>query len=364
MSCSEESNIIKSESEEEEDYESFFLQPASSPYDLKEKLEAANKALLEDDSTLSIREQRVQFHENLVDYEPDLTDDDVQSIESYNESPDQTPVEELQYILSSSRIYDIQEEEEELEEIDEIVEDEIREEIVNDEIDETLETEDGVELEQQEEVEEKLNVVNGNRRSKKCRRRSANYRIDCKNHCIEGFEPQPAASAIDEGRPPCPPLKLRTRKCCERTENVARKLPMYTGCRSEYGLSYRQLERRERRREAVRLREQKSREVQREFAERRRDQNEQIFRQWLREVSVRDAGVGVSTRKPSRPQTAHCPQNNRVKVKRRSRPHTSHPTCVYIKVPEEALRDGLQVGSVVVARKVLSSKQLQIYALQ
>lgn len=57
------------------------LQPASCPYNIAEKVQQANMDLFST-TPHTVRSAKVKFRDELVSFEPDLTDDDVNSIES------------------------------------------------------------------------------------------------------------------------------------------------------------------------------------------------------------------------------------------------------------------------------------------
>lgn len=57
------------------------LQPSSSPYNITEKVQQANFDLFNSTPQTS-RSTKVKFRDELISFEPDLTDDDVNSIES------------------------------------------------------------------------------------------------------------------------------------------------------------------------------------------------------------------------------------------------------------------------------------------
>ncbi|XP_022904445.2 coiled-coil domain-containing protein 181 [Onthophagus taurus] len=373
---------------EEDDCEIYFLQPASSPYNIKEKLEKANKALLEESFNGNDREFKIKFKEVLVDYEPDLTDDDVQSFESYNEvdfniiEKEQglennlinnklelnifTPVIEEEYdediqTCENDEIGVIENKVEDENEIFEVNEEEeifINEEInFSDEIDKSENDEtitsskDLIFCEDSNSIERKRIV----KKSKK------HIKIDCKSHCIDKLPDLNLTISklkINEKPDFCPALKLLKRRCCEKNVKNDQKLPQYTGLRSEYGLSLVQLEMRRKRKEYSKIREEKRRNLIEEYKKRKMQQNEEIFYQWLKTIEKRKVLEERNRQKSKysakivnftknlieeRPKTANYLVGS---VKRTNkRPETA---CVYVQISSDLLKQkGIQVGNLI-----------------
>lgn len=381
------------------------LQPASSPYNIAEKVQQANIDLFSCNFTTMEKTSKVKFKEELTSYEPELflTDDDVNSIES--DPPENEPNQILEYKSSNVinlNIFDINEEEE--------IDEDVIEEIVSEEcgiLGNTIDNKSEYfeELNESENSEQNENVtvrissgdfnnkIKSTVKKKKVRKKSplcnseksGNVQIECKNHCIERLDFDMSMSIkkleIYEKPVKCPLLKLQRRKCCD--ENKTRNptnLPCYNGHRSEYGLSSEELEKRERRREIIKLKEQKRQQLMREYKNRKNQQNEQVFCQWLKDVAKRkaqkqriDIGNGVKQcfspnvisfptkvceKTNERPKTANefVPRQN---IKRARRPHTS-PACVFIEVPQKLLERGIHIGDLLVTNSNFASKKMHI----
>jgi hypothetical protein len=385
------------------------LQPASSPYNIAEKVQQANIDLFSS-NTLTTMEKtsRVTFKEELTSYEPELflTDDDVNSIESDPPETELTPESDqiLEYKSSNVinlNIFDINEEEE--------VDDDVIEEIVPEEGEIESHHFDNKtdlyeELNESDDSERNENMTvrisSGESRTtssikkKKVRKkspifrssRSENLLVECKNHCIErlDFDLSMSIKKLEIREKPvnCPLLKLQRRKCCD--ENRAKNpsiLPCYNGHRSEYGLSSEELEKRERRKEIIKMKEQKRQQLMREYKNRKNQQNEEVFCQWLKDIAKRKAqkqkiNTGNNSAKQcfspnvisfptkvcekanERPKTANefVPRQN---IKRARRPHTS-PACVFIEVPQKLLERGIHIGDLLVTNSSLASKKMHI----
>lgn len=371
-----------------------------------------------DNPDLDDRSTKVKFKEELVDYEPSLTEDDVNSIESdvdnvfveaevekQNLEKQQTCTDN-NVIISGPNIldlhlYDAIQLEDEAGEVDE--------ESVNSDSDspETLEAvEDAIENfletsrsnefaittksegegEEEEEDEEKYDVpkkLKEKKTKKYFQKRFWNQNhnnVDCKSHCIEkldfGLNLSINKLQIHEKPASCPTLKLQERKCCEKNKiRNPQTLPCYSGFRSEYGLSLLQLERRERRKEIIRMKEERRKKLMEEFKERKKQQNEEVFCQWLREVAKRkrqkeneNARI-LKTKENFSPTVINFPSRQektkeRPKtsgdlipshgIKRTKRPRTSS-ACVYIQVPDNVLKRGLNIGNILVSSKNVDS---------
>lgn len=340
---------------------------------------------------------KLKFKDDLVDYEPD-TEDDVNSIESYNEVLDYSiieketrkPLEESEPINVDLNLFtDVAMEEENTE--DEVEEDLVEEveyetKITSDDnfeppiLDHKLNLEESVEEIEEDDsfnlqIETSTNSNNiktpkttSSRISTSKRKMMNNYHINCKDHCIDRLDVNLNLSInkLHITEKPCPMLKLQRRNCCEKNPvKIDQKLPLYAGHKSEYGLSLEQLEKRERRRQIIKLREQKRQEVLEEYQQRKIQQNEEIFCQWLKNVSKRKRESDTREKKTTkcltptvfpfpnktndkikeRPKTAHFVPTHA--VKKVKRPHTSS-SCVFIEVPQNLLRKGISVGDILV----------------
>lgn len=368
------------------------MQPSSSPYNITEKVQQANADLF---SSFPVskngKSPKVKFRDELISFEPELTDDDVNSIESdYVEAkPDNTsPILEYKTTILSPKmsIFNIQEKVEG----DEEIEDELIEEIIGDE--EIIEnpTESNKITSPKISFVEAFNQAESSKGSSKSSKRKKHSKtkttinpveVHCKEHCIDRLECDLSMSIkkleIHE-KFQLPPLQLLQRKCCDEVrEKVPKPLPRYNGLRSEYGLSSRQLEKRERQKQIIKMKEEMRHQLMNEYKKRKIEQNEEVFCQWLKEVAKRKAErqnirklKSKETVSPNiitlptkllgkareRPKTANelLPKTN---VKRRIRPHTTH-SCVFIEVPHSILGRGLTLGDLVVTNSKLFTKNL------
>ncbi|CAH0564479.1 unnamed protein product [Brassicogethes aeneus] len=367
-SCSE---ITPTESEE--DYGSYFLQPASSPYNLAEKLQQANQELV-DLNPEKCKTIKVQFKENLVTYEPELTDDDINSIESdYVEVKLEECLEYktiTQFSQESLHLFNINEVEEHFEntideDIEEVYDEEVKEELdyekieeehIESSISEATYTEPMKKMSPKQELKEikktrksnnKKYVVHGN--------------IDCKNHCIEQIDHLSMSISkiqIHEKPADCPPLKLRQRKCCNEKDDY--NLPIYNGLKSEYGLTLQQLEEK-RIMNKIWQNKQLYRQKCLEKARLKRTlQNEENFSQWLRNIqnkNKQNKRVTKPNKKPDvtkilnaekiyRPSTA---KETSKKFTTTNRPYSSH-LCVYIEMPDCEVRKNVYIGDLIIQK--------------
>lgn len=380
------------------------LKPASLPYNIAEKVKRANEALFMDNPNLDEREVKVKFKEDLVDYEPSLTEDDVNSIESdededfpkfFNIEGSAFSDESVQSVVSLNSggvtLEDVEEEDESEETHQESDGDTVdSEESGEGEEEETVftEPEESIELPEPLEEQEEIKTVSAKkyRRNRKLFRKrncySHNRDVNCKSHCIESLDLglRIQKLSIQEKAVVKPILKLQERKCCEDNNKIKnRNLPTYVGFRSEYGLSKEQLEKREKINEIIRMKEEKRQQLLREFRERKRQQNEEVFCQWLRNVSKRKATTEKQKKetlspkiinlpvgnKPlqqkTRPVTAPLPPKSQFFIRQKRRPQTS-PAYVYIQVPQNILRHGINVGNVYVSLRSAQNKNIDIVA--
>lgn len=335
------------------------MQPASSPYNIAEKVKEANEILFNQVLLEDAKEFKVKFKENLVDYEPDVTDDDVTSIESYNESVDFSQIHHNEAIAldlhptkesANINIFETVNEED-----DETYEDDIKKDSSNSVSDSTtskidenvitkttdadnltaviLKEEEDVHSVSSEECQEDIieeigEILCGEEVKEKhifkqktidldvddditeisqssaddvtfkvetnvkdappavLQNNKVNFRkkmaplrpnviqrphIECKNHCIEKLDPglNLYINKLNiREKPPkdCPALKLQARNCCDKNPvKIEQRLPVYSGHKSEYGLSLNQIERREKLKHATKVRESKQYEILEEF---------------------------------------------------------------------------------------------------
>ncbi|KAF5300406.1 hypothetical protein FQA39_LY02205 [Lamprigera yunnana] len=365
------------EGTEEEDCESFFLQPASSPYNIIEKIKEANDALINEDDDSADKEAKVKFKENLVDYEPEFSYDDASSIETEDNidyslmEPDTSILESR---LQSALILNVNESNGEDNDEEEIIEDISNQVIIfpsDDEEEEIESVEFNVECEDTATYEDKSTPKPNTDTPilKKGSKTKSNIFIPdgilCKKHCIENtdyldFNSNIKKINLTEKLYKCPRLKLRRRNCCENNEiKIQQSLPRYNGLRSEYGLNGIQLERRERRKQILRMKEQERQKIIEERKRRKEEQNEEVFCEWLKDVSTRksrrikpmksapslnSATILFSNKEQEvskRPKTASFIKTS---VKKR-RPSTS---CVFIEIPRSVLRKGISIGDLLV----------------
>lgn len=351
-----------------------------------EKIQEANMDLLKS-SPVNNKSVKVKFRDDLVSFEPDLTDDDVVSLESdhVNELPlDITPIQYKTEIINTdlTNIFDIVEEED----------NEIIEEIETD-YDNEVETAIAITKIEQSNNDSKDEITESNtisvenptvseksskRKRRKSSRKQLTREVNCRNHCLDKLDTNFSKLTIKD-KPPTifPPLKLRERKCCLETKT--KFLPTYNGLRSEYGLSRLQLENRQKHLMLMKERERLREQLLNEYKKRRIEQNEAVFSQWLKDVARRKTNErqklktinrhcftpNVICKKvgEERPKTANeiCTSSGQRGVKSggRKRPNSMH-TSVYIEVPERVLRLGLQVGDLLVTDNNLLVKKLHI----
>lgn len=349
-----------------------------------------------DNPNLDEREVKVKFKEDLVDYEPSLTEDDVNSIESDDETVEDDFTkffntersafsdESVQSVINAGEVIleDVEEKEIKEENSDEGMVD--SEESCGEEDDEAVftEAEESFEFPADSDAEETKTVAKKFKSKRKfVRKHSHNREVDCKSHCIESLDLGLRIKKLNihEKTMVKPILKLQERKCCEDNNNIKNQnLPAYVGFRSEYGLSKEQLDRRAKINQIIRLKEEKRQQVLREFRERKRQQNEEVFCQWLRNVSKRKTSgkqkvvketlspkiINLPTgNKPQqqkvRPVTAPLPPKSQFFVRQKRRPQTS-PAYVYIQVPHNILRRGISVGNVYVSLSRGRNKNIDI----
>ncbi|XP_066153208.1 uncharacterized protein [Euwallacea fornicatus] len=403
-----ESDLILKPDQEDEDVGCFFLQPTSSPYNITEKVQQANFFLFNSTPQTS-RSTKVKFRDELVSFEPDLTDDDVNSIESDDHVDDFPSSNDPHQVIKLDQdnvpyntilrgevdIFDIEEE------IDEAIVEEL---ILSDENFTENECPNETKKPILSPKANELNIKkctnsNSGGSKKYCKRRRRPHRelrqqqVRCKEHCIEKLDAHLLMSIkkleIHE-KPPLnlPPLQLHQRKCCDdiKLANSDRNLPHYNGSRSEYGLSSRQIKNRDRYTEMIRQKEIARRKLIEDYRALKVQQNEQVFCQWLREVSKRNKeriqGVkhsGISSRfrdlsygnnsnftdkgmvkyeNKGRPKTAGFVP----KTKKKKRPHSSQ-SCVYIELSPNLLNKGVHIGDLLITNSKELSKKFHILTI-
>ncbi|XP_076260117.1 uncharacterized protein LOC143196336 [Rhynchophorus ferrugineus] len=392
------------------------LQPSSSPYNITEKVQQANLDLF--NSTLeTARSIKVKFREELVSFEPDLTDDDVNSIESDQVEEDQGIIEKVPDSTDNMSAYStvlrenisLEDTEEEEEEVGEA----FVEEILSSDDDGEIQAEGS--FRQSEYVAEskvsnelrKGNVEDqidqkAEKRKNKGRKGSKRTEINCKDHCIEQVDSRLSMliKKLDIQEKPVvnlPPLQLHQRHCCDDTKSSHsfRNLPNYNGYRSEYGLSYRQLKNKHKHIETIRQKEMARQKLIEEYRIMKVQQNESVFCQWLKEVSRRNRQKREINREnklrlksvgfqPQTPQKCLSPnvvninqslmrqERDRVRPKtagfnefvpkghiKKKRPSTTQ-SCVYIELPKSVLKKGIYIGDLLITNSKKISKKLHI----
>lgn len=364
------------------------MQPASSPYDIAEKLKHANEVLEQQDISDDTRQIKVKFKDNLIDFEPEppepISNLELESICSSDSLEDYSVIENdttvLENHFKTSLVISVPDD-------DTDEEGEIQEEIAEETpavavptIGEAFEelTPIDVKAAEDSEDEDTENLYSDHLETgsfpRKCPKRPRKSRksikqdVNCKDHCIERLYSSAYVSKMkwNEIQLPCqvPILKLHRRTCCEKNEQRCHeKLPSYNGLRSEYGLDAKQLEKRKRSREILFLRREEKQRLTEENKIMRRQQNEQIFRQWLKSVS--DRKISRKMRRSSspsyaklrcRPKTAICAQfspNNTVALVKNRIP----PTRIYIELSPTLLRKGIGIGSIFLSSSDRSSSR-------
>ncbi|KAF7281711.1 hypothetical protein GWI33_004427 [Rhynchophorus ferrugineus] len=404
---------------DDDDLGCYFLQPSSSPYNITEKVQQANLDLF--NSTLeTARSIKVKFREELVSFEPDLTDDDVNSIESDQVEEDQGIIEKVPDSTDNMSAYstvlrenisleDTEEEEEEVGEafVEEILssddDGEIQEEGSFRQSEYVAESKVSNEL-RKGNVEDQIDQK-AEKRKNKGRKGSKRTEINCKDHCIEQVDSRLSMliKKLDIQEKPVvnlPPLQLHQRHCCDDTKSSHsfRNLPNYNGYRSEYGLSYRQLKNKHKHIETIRQKEMARQKLIEEYRIMKVQQNESVFCQWLKEVSRRNRqkreinrenklrlkSVGFQPQTPLKclsPNVVNINQSlmrqerDRVRPKtagfnefvpkghiKKKRPSTTQ-SCVYIELPKSVLKKGIYIGDLLITNSKKISKKLHILTI-
>ncbi|KAK9876808.1 hypothetical protein WA026_015046 [Henosepilachna vigintioctopunctata] len=371
---------LDQDQDESEDYSTFFLQPASSPYNIAQKVEEAN-IVLYNSPVKSTKSPKVRFKEDLVSFDAQLTDDDVASIDSDNndlpfieQQADQATVV-LEYKTTNSNIFCINEDEE-----DEIIE-EIECEM--DYAEKAINKTKQVELEKKSHVESRSNAEEPQNnvevpptvsKEKKKKVKLPKF-IDCRYHCIERLDTELSDSlrklSLNEKPPVCPPLKLMSRKCCsENHKKNPTSLPKYDGLNSEYGLSLEQISRRRKIKEMIRAKEDKRQELIDDYKRKKDEINEEIFCKWLKDIAERKYQVGfkeykmnlnkfknspmdirpASSKMLRRPTgssktTSESGYSSKHSIEKYKRPKSNTQT-VFVEVPKDVLRRGINLDTI------------------
>ncbi|XP_072395645.1 uncharacterized protein [Diabrotica undecimpunctata] len=381
--------------QEEDDVDCFFLQPSSSPYNITEKVQQANIDLFSSSPYPSSGKiSKVKFKEDLFSFEPDLTDEDVNSIESDH-------IEDIEHdnqLICEYKTVNISD----IEEVAEDLEDEEIIESINTDFTEIVSemgvknVEHKIKVEKERSEETRTDSSNTSKHSSK-RKKSGSKKVrsigevHCKDHCIDKLDidlPMYIKKLeIHEKVTNLPPLQLIQRKCCDEIKH--KNLPNYNGHRSEYGLSSRQLENIQKQKELLKIKEDTRKRLLEEYAQRKMQQNEAVFCQWLKEIAKRKQETQkihkskstenqTTVKQSYSPTVISLPNKNtgrmkerpktanefvpKTQIKKPRRPHTSS-TCVYIEVPPDLLRRGINIGDLLVTNSKLLSKKLHILAV-
>lgn len=400
------------------------LQPSSSPYNIAEKVQQANIDLYSNAAVVMEKTWKIKFRDEIATYEPELTDDDVNSIESDNAEilpstttvqVDNNNVQMLEYKTTyrdhttedetdlDNNMFSINEDDEVIEEIesalnvDDMLLDNNYLSVDDADVDSNNNDDNNkLALDAGGIKQERSSQKSGKRKRFKNKSRNklnASDIVNCKNHCIEKLDFDLSMSirklVIHEKSPvECPLLKLQQRKCCDDKKiKYQQNLPCYNGLRSEYGLSSAELEKREKRKELTRLREKKREQLLGEYRQRKMQQNEQVFSQWLKDVAKRNTthqkhkvdNINANNTKTrfspkvinfpikvhhekvtERPKTVNSfvPRHS-VKKAPIIRPHTSHAS-VFIEVPQKLLGRGISIGDLLINDSNFSTRKLHI----
>lgn len=358
------------------------MQPSSAPYNITEKVQQANVDLFTSHSNQNVEKTaKVKFREELISFEPDLTDDDVNSIESDHTElslDNRPPILEYKTTINNENltIFNIEEDVEELEEVLEEVE---------------SDTEYKPEIKVSTAVAEKTidneTTASSRKESSKPKKVAKSkaaflnpHEVNCKDHCIDKLDHDLSMSIkkLDiQDKLSLPPLQLLQRKCCDEVKKkIHQNLPHYNGLRSEYGLSSRQLEKREKQKEILKIKDHMREQLMDEYRRRKMQQNEEVFCQWLKEVSKRKSekkypNKRATSAKPSvskmdkkvaeRPKTtnAFIP---RTKTRKKRWPQSTNAR-VYIEVPKSCLEKHLRIGDLTITNSKLFSRNVHIITI-
>lgn len=336
---------------------------------------------------------KVKFKDDLISFEPeDLTDDDVNSIESdHADIISPTPDYKTTIISHNDpNIFNIEEIEEEYLEEEEIIEEigsdpEILETIPVRSIDSINKIDKNINSEKFSQDSQRIESSSKESLKSSKRRKGSKFKflnpseVHCKEHCIDklDFDLSMSIKKLEiHEKVQLPPLQLLQRKCCDEVrQKTPKNLPNYNGLRSEYGLTSKQLAKRQKQQEVLKMREEMRQRLITEYRTRRIQQNEEVFCQWLKEVARRKAEK-QNTKKPKykesvvpnviilpnktagrvreRPKTANefIP---RTTVKKPRRPHTTQ-SCVYIEIPPSVLHRGLNIGDLIIRNSKLFNR--------
>ncbi|KAL1509406.1 hypothetical protein ABEB36_004149 [Hypothenemus hampei] len=303
-----------------------------------------------------MRSTKVKFRDELVSFEPDLTDDDVNSIES-DQVADGFPEAYLTgnfFERTVLYMYNFQEAK--------------------------IENKSDNEMQFSK---KNIETPKACKRKKQFKTTMKIQEVHCKEHCIEKLDAKLSISVkrleIHE-KPPLnlPPLQLHQRTCCDdiKLSNNDKNLPNYNGYRSEYGLTSRQIKDRNRHVRLMKQKELARQKLIEEYRALKVRQNEEVFCQWLREVSRRhqlskNVKTGCRSKMGScmsyssntnqkRPRTASSVVKSN--MKKEDRPHTSQ-TCVFIEVSPKMLDKGIHIGDLLITNSKKLSKKLHILTI-
>ncbi|XP_018318433.1 uncharacterized protein LOC108732241 [Agrilus planipennis] len=419
---------------DEDDSDCFFLQPASSPYDIKAKIKTANEAL-SNEVLSETKRFTVKFKDDFTYYEADSTLLDVSSVES-EENTQNTVIEECPHeeteetALLEAKLQinlNIQEENvssdseisekiienkddnsddssKQMTEIDanncdercpsvnlgsSIKDDVFTQEDVTsednsvdtlngfDEIEDNEEEGPFVTLEAEEvQKSDHSDIRIDLQKGEKPAKQTSPHRIICRDHCIDRFD---SVEEIMKHKTPtpacCPLLRLRKRYCCEQNEfKQQQKLPVYTGKRSEYGMSSKDMqEARKRKALQEKLKIEESRIIE-ENRRRRIEENEKIFTRWLQDVTKRKKSQhqDKTTKQQRKAYSERFDRNSTNKVRpttannktsvqyqKKKRPQTC-PASICIEIPQRILKKGVIIGDVKISTRTKKSNEYHV----
>ncbi|KAG5875530.1 hypothetical protein JTB14_021581 [Gonioctena quinquepunctata] len=349
---------------EEDDVGCYFLQPSSTPYNIAEKIQEANIVLFSSNPSANNEKYfKVKFRDELISFEPDMTDEDVNSIESDQidiTSDNQSSLDYKTTINADLNIFDI----EEVEELEEIIEELDGESDANCPVEneQTTYCDLHEKVEENKYEDESMSIISSKRSSAKKhvkqKRYINNHEVYCKDHCIDKLDFDLSMSIrkleIHE-KVALPPLQLIQRKCCDEVKQ---------------------------RKEISKLKEQTRKRLIEDYRNRKIQQNEEVFSQWLKEISKRRMEKqSTQKQKPKQcfsPNVICLPNRSTGKAKERPktasefvpktpikkprRPHTTS-SCVFIEVPQTLLQRGINIGDLIITNSKLFTKKLHILAV-
>lgn len=350
-----------------------------------EKVQQANVDLFNSQPNATTEKSaKVKFREELISFEPDLTDDDVNSIESDHTelSIDNHPtILDYKTTINDENvtIFNIEEDVEEVEE--EVLEDVESDSEYKPEIKVSTVSEKTTDNETTVSSRKESNKVKKISKSKAAFLNP--HEVNCKDHCIDklDYDLSMSIKKLDiQEKLSLPPLQLLQRKCCDEVKKkIHQNLPQYNGLRSEYGLSSRQLESREKQKELLKMRDRVCQQLMEEYKTRKMQQNEEVFCQWLKEVAKRKSEKKATNKRAvsakqsntnktekkikERPKTANAfiPRTKTRKKRNTNKQNTN--ARVYIEVPSSCLEKHLRIGDLTITNSKLFSRNVHIITI-